>query len=186
MTGWGAHGLDIVQWALGKSDSGPVEVELDDAPPTTVVWVGKETAPTPGMGVLIQPVAMRFADGTRLLLDGKGPGGGAFFEGDDGTILVNRGAYELTRNGKTAAFTEPEGVNDTDSHLTNWIACIRSRELPAADIEIGHRAATLCHLGNIVRWAGERLDWDPVKERFTNNEKANALLEREMRKPWTL
>lgn len=74
----------------------------------------------------------------------------------------------------------------SDHHLQNWIDCIKSRKRPVADVEIGHRTATVCHLGNIARWTGRRLHWDPKKELFRGDDAANALLQRPRRKPFQL
>ena len=60
---------------------------------------------------------------------------------------------------------------------------VRSRELSVADVEIGHRSCTVCHLGNIARWVGKPLKWDPVAEKFDSDE-ANAYVSREARKPY--
>ena len=73
-----------------------------------------------------------------------------------------------------------------ENHLRNWLSCIKSREKPVADVETGHRSATVCHLGNIARWTGRKLRWDPVQERFPDDPKANDYLDRERRKPYTL
>ena len=70
--------------------------------------------------------------------------------------------------------------------MQNWLDCIKSRERPAADVEIGHRSATVCHLGNIARWVGRRLRWDPVKEYFPDDPEANAHLDRPRRKNYAL
>jgi hypothetical protein len=53
-------------------------------------------------------------------------------------------------------------------------------------VEIGHRTATACHIGNIARWLGRRLRWDPVQETFVGDDEANAMLSRPMRAPWEL
>jgi len=69
--------------------------------------------------------------------------------------------------------------------VQNWFDCIRSRQKPMADVEIGHRSATVCHLGNIARWTGLRLHWDPDKERFAK-EAAKQHLDRARYKPFEL
>ncbi len=73
--------------------------------------------------------------------------------------------------------------------LTCIHACQAGKDIyaqkPIADVEIGHRSATVCHLGNIARWTGHRLHWDPVKERF-EEDAANQHLDRARRKPYEL
>ena len=69
--------------------------------------------------------------------------------------------------------------------MQNWINCIKSRQRPIADVETGHRSATVCHLGNIARWTGKRLKWDPLKELF-DDVQANTYLDRKRRKGYEL
>ena len=169
MTGWGAHGLDIIQWALGKDETGPVEA-----------WPEGEG--------LKCPVSFRYADGTTVLLDGKGPDGGGLFEGDAGRITIDRGKYKtlpLDLDKKPAQDTDIHLYESSD-HLGNWAECIRSRKMPIADVEIGHRSTTMCHLGNIARWTGRKLRWDPQEELFIDDENANSYLRRAMREPYAL
>jgi hypothetical protein len=78
----------------------------------------------------------------------------------------------------------PKGLND--NHIRNWLECVRSRQRPTADVEIGHRSATVCHLGNIARWTGRRLRWDAAREIFGKDPEANQHLDRPRRKPWEL
>jgi hypothetical protein len=86
----------------------------------------------------------------------------------------------------------PRGGNHY-AHCRNWLDCIKTRQRPAADVEIGHRSATVCHLANIARCVserigqtGERLQWDPLAERFTNCEWGNHFLDRSSRRPYQL
>ena len=74
----------------------------------------------------------------------------------------------------------------SNNHMQNLFDCIKSREKPIANVEIGHRSAILCHLGNIARWVGRRLKWDPVKEIFPGDDEANAYLDRPRRKGYEL
>lgn len=69
---------------------------------------------------------------------------------------------------------------------SNWLACIKSRQRPNADIEIGHRSATVCHLGNIARWTNRKLRWDPIQEHFLADAEADRYLDRPRRKPYVL
>ena len=71
-------------------------------------------------------------------------------------------------------------------HVENWFDCIRSREKPNADVEIGHRTSSICHLITITRLLGRPLKWDPEAETFPGDDEANALLDRPRRKGWEL
>jgi hypothetical protein len=71
-------------------------------------------------------------------------------------------------------------------HMQNWLDCIRSRELPVADVEIGHRSVSVCHLANIARGANRTLHWDPDNELFINDSAANEFLVRERRPDFAL
>jgi len=83
----------------------------------------------------------------------------------------------------------PEGAQrlyKSDDHMANFFECVRSRKLPIADVEIGHGAATVCHLGVIALRSGLKFEWDGRREEFIgDNAKAgNRYIEREMRKPY--
>ena len=61
---------------------------------------------------------------------------------------------------------EPLGEKDvhlfkSPGHHRNWLECIRSRERPVADVEIGARSVTVCHLANLAYWNRRKLRWDP-------------------------
>jgi len=71
-------------------------------------------------------------------------------------------------------------------HVQNFLKCVKSRELPVADIEIGHRTTTACHLGNIALRMEQKLHWDGHAERFIGNDAANRMLVRPYRAPWNL
>jgi len=62
-------------------------------------------------------------------------------------------------------------------HLQNWLDCIRTRERPVGDVEIGHRSISVCHLANITREVGRRLHWDPVHEHFVDDDEANEYVD---------
>jgi hypothetical protein len=64
--------------------------------------------------------------------------------------------------------------------------CIKTRAKPVADVEIGHRSVTVCHLANIARAVGRPLRGDPAAERFVGDNAADALLVRERRKGFEL
>ncbi|MCP4590690.1 MAG: hypothetical protein GY842_08095, partial [bacterium] len=139
-------------------------------------------------------VSFRYANGVvvRLELD-KGPMGGAIFVGEKAKIEINRNKFttnppDFVRNPPqpaTAKIWEGPGWT-ARPHIQNWLDCIKSREKPNADVEIGHRSVSLCHLVNITRWVGRKLKWDPAKETFPDDPEANTYLDRPRRKGYEL
>ncbi len=182
MTGWGAHGLDQVQWALGMDESGPVEVWTEGEkliPP-------RQTEPGPRLdkACSVPKVFFRYPGGIVMEL-GKGPAGGAIFIGEKGTVTIDRGKFRSDPP-EIAEKALKSAAGGGESHRGNWAACIKSRAKPVADVEIGHRSATVCHLGNIARYLGRKLRWDTVKEVFTGDAEANTYLDRRRRKPYEI
>lgn len=195
MTGWGAHGLDMIQWALGMDNSGPTEIWVEGPkfdPPTIRT---PEKSKRANILCSHPSVYWHYANGVTLVMDsvfGKQPGVpaptapsfGGIVHGEKGTAVIDRGRF--TTNPPELAQQALKDVKNTETHVENWIACIKSRELPHADVEIGHRSATVCHLGNIARWTNRKLQWDPAKERFIGDTEADALLDRVRRQPYLL
>ena len=170
LTNWGAHGLDMVQWALGTDDTGPVEIE-------------------PQGNRFDSPITFRYASGVLLRLDSRmGMLGGGHFIGASGELFMDRGRFN-TLPKSLAAEPLPEKaihLEASDHHMRNWLDCIKSRRRCISDVEIGHRSATVCHLGGIARRLGRKLRWDPKKEIFPGDDEANRLLDRPRRKPYEL
>jgi hypothetical protein len=184
MTGWGAHGIDQIQWALGMDDSGPVEVWTEGGKFNPPTYSKPESSARGNKLCQVPMVFFRYANGVVVKLD-KGSGGGGIFYGEQGKMDLTRGAVktnpaeigeEITRQAKGA----------DKSHIRNWLECIKTRAKPVADVEIGHRSITVCHLGNIARWTGRKLRWDPVKEVFPDDPEANKYLDRPRRKGYEL
>jgi predicted dehydrogenase len=131
------------------------------------------------------------------------PHGEAYY-GTNGTIFADRIGFELypepkfnTRRDGSSAFNDPiqgyrmepkrvQSKDATDLHTRNFIECVRSRQKPVGDIEIGHRSTIVPHLGNIAFKTGKKLTWDAAKEDFVNAPDASKLLARQARKPWDL
>ena len=175
MTNWGAHGLDQIQWALGMDGTGPVELW-----PLTPGPSGK--------------VAMRYANGVTVNFEAADvPLGGARFIGEKGKITIDRNDFtvepaELAKNPPERAVRQQwEGPGwISRPHLQNWLECIKTRATPNADVEIGHRSITVCHLLNIARELGRKLPWDAAKEKFVGDDEANTYLDRPKRKGYKL
>jgi predicted dehydrogenase len=187
MTGWGAHGLDQIQWALGMDHSGPAEVWVEGEkydPPTFTKAGPREPANKRCSHPIIY---YKYADGPVVKLD-NGPRGGGIFIGDKGKIAIARG--KLTSDPKEL-IAEPIQSDEihlyhSDDHMKNWFDGMRTRKPCVADAEIGHRSSTVCHLGNIARWLNRKLQWDPVKEAFMGDDEANTYLDRPRRKGYEL
>ncbi|MFQ5504838.1 MAG: Gfo/Idh/MocA family protein [Planctomycetota bacterium] len=175
MTDWGAHHLDIVQWALGTELGGPVRVEASGVFPADNFY---ETA-------VDFDVRYEYANGVRVRVAGSGRNG-VTFRGSAGELFVSRSEIRATPAEILDSEAGPIRLYESRDHHRNWIDCIRSRRPPVSDAEIGHRSATVCHLGNIAMALGRKLVWDPAAERFPEDEAANRLLHKPMRSPWTL
>ena len=153
----------MIQWRLGMDAGGPVEVwtEGPKFSPLTYTEPERASGETPSPTSRMSSSAIQ---GRTAGAGGEGPGLRRDLlrrERDDahrpqpGTSKPAELALELLKD-----------VPKTDNHMRNWLDCIHSRQRPNGDVEIGHRSATVCHLGNIARWAGRKLQWDPVKERL--------------------
>ena len=160
----GAHHFDIAQWALDMDGSGPVEIIPPEKGETGLKFV--------------------YANGVEMIHGGT----------VDCEFIVESGIIRARREGissdKPDIVKTPIGATEwhcypSTDHKRNWLDCIRSRKPTICPAEIGHRTATICHLGNIGYRLGKKLRWDPVKERF-DDDKANDLRSREPREKWKL
>jgi predicted dehydrogenase len=172
VSGWGTHALDQVQCALGTDLTGPTEI-----------WQEQPGA--------TQPIFMRYMNGTVLKMVGPKRDHadlGAIFYGTNGKIEIKRGLFTTDRSDLLQGAPEatPEGRGEDSYHLNNFFDCVRSRKLPNAHVEIGHRSTTVCHLANICRELERPLRWDPGHERFFNDGDADRLLARPRRKGYEL
>lgn len=180
MTNWGAHHIDIAQWGLGADETGPVEVS------------GEGTFHPEGWHEVTETclVKHRYANGVELIVGQQHDEfpKGTTFVGTKGRVFVDR--KKLTSDPEEIA-KEPLTENDvklyvSSNHRQNFLDCIKSRKLPICDVEIGHRSATVCHLGNIAITVGRTIRWDPNQERIIGDEAAQALTSRPYRSPWSL
>lgn len=176
MTNWGAHGVDQIQWAMGADDTGPVELypllrRRERGGEQNGQYVGRDGA-----------VAAKYANGVevRFELD-PGPAGGAIFRCERGNLEINRNILRANPESLIADAPEPdppEGPTwSAATHIEDFFDCVATRELPSADVEIGHRSITFCHLVGICRRLNRRLHWDPVSEQFIGDDEANALVD---------
>lgn len=180
MTNFGAHHLDIAQWGLGMDDSGPVSVEG-----TAVFHPDRWYEVTQSCHL-----TYTYSNGVKMVVvqDSKEVPPGVTFIGTKGKIAVTRG--KLTSD-PGEIITQPLAAGDvhliaSKNHHQNFLDCVKSRELPICDVEIGHRSATVCHLGNIALRLGRKIQWDPVAETIAGDDEARGMLSRPYRAPWKL
>ena len=174
ITNNGVHALDFVQWALGTDRTGPVEIQ--------------GTGEFPKDGLFNTPtswdIRYSYANGVKLLFSsGRG---GVRFEGSEGWIQSSPFDAEPKSLLRSVIGANEIHLYESNDHKRNFLECIRARKETIAPVEVGHRSACICHLGNIAILTGQKLKWDPEKERFTNSDEANGMLSRTMRSPWHL
>jgi predicted dehydrogenase len=161
----GAHHFDIAQWALDMDGSGPVKIE----PPE------KDT----------KGLRFVYANGIEMFHGGEAD---CVFVGTEGTIRVSRGKLESDPADlfKTPIAEKEWHCYPSSNQRQNWVDCIKAGKPCICTAEIGHRSATICHLGNIGYRLRRALKWDPVKEVFIDDAEANKLLSREGRGDWKI
>jgi predicted dehydrogenase len=183
MTNFGAHHLDIAQWGLGMDNSGPVSVE------------GTATFPKEKDRCEVTDtckLTYTYANGVTVVLGQQQKD-----VPDSVTFIGEKGKVHVTRKDITS--DQPEllkaefGSGDTrlevsKDHYQNFLDCIKSRAKPICDVEVGHRSATVCHLGNMAVRLGRKIQWDPVKEQVVGDAEAAAspMMTRQYRAPWKL
>ena len=185
MTGWGTHGFDQIQCALGMDLTGPVEIMVEEGAEKLIppVYSEAETADR-GNGICSKPrLAYRYANGIVVRLD-NGNRGGGIFVGTKGKMEIFRA--NLTSNPPEIAKELLASDRKNGDHIDTWLSCILTGERPISDIAIGRRSAAVCHLLNIARYLGRSLKWDPEQEVFIDDDEANTYLSREPRKGYEL
>ncbi len=190
MTDWGAHHMDIGYWAVGLV--APTQIESKAL-----------ATPIPGGYTAISEYEVKFTYANGVVFNVKttrddnifggsvkkeGQHNGIRFEGTDGWIWVNRDEIKATEKSllTTPLPDNAERLYKSNDHKGNFFECVQSRKLPICDVEVGHRSASVCHLGAISLRTGKKLQWDPEKEVFVgeNAQEANGYMAREMRKPY--
>jgi hypothetical protein len=178
---WGAHTVDLCQWANGADDSGPVEYEA----------AGKT-------------INARYANGVKLVLDcletpfGQRPGWvqslgtcPVRFVGEEGWVETgDSGGIEVHPASLKAELKEVlakrEVGLDVSTHARNFFDCVKSRGKPAANSQVMRRSHTVCHAAALAWLLNRKLRFDPAKEEFIGDDEANGLRWRPARAPWAL
>ncbi len=156
MTDWGAHRFGAALFATGRHLTGPTEIIPPD---------GREH----------RYLTYKFADGLRMYHGGTG---NIHYKGTDGELP---GRYRTPpRRADMPGYRGRGGI------FGDFLHCVKTRERPFRDVEIAHRACTVCHLGNIAYWLNRPLRWDPQREEIVGDAEASRWLDRPKREPWTL
>jgi predicted dehydrogenase len=194
MTDWGAHHVDIAQWALGHEHLGPVRIE------------GQATFPEVAGGYTVAKdfrALLTYADGAQMEVLDTGRNG-LLIERENGRLFVNRGSVsgtpidELTETPLPREqfklygddnLSRPERAGKLDTitnHMGNFYDCLQTRRAPISDVVSQHRSVSACHLANISMRLGRTLNWDPQREQFVGDSEADGWLSRTPRKSYEL
>jgi predicted dehydrogenase len=167
---WGAHHFDIVQWALGRDETGPVEFIPKG-------YKGEEFH------------HYRYEDGITVWRDKKPDNGHMIrFIGTEGEVLVSRGKIETSPKELVRHQFGPNDIQlfESKDHRRNFIDSIISREPTICPATVGHRTASICQLSSIAQRLERPLKWDPKTEQIVGDKQANACQSRPRRKGYEL
>jgi predicted dehydrogenase len=202
MTDWGAHHVDIAQQAFAPDLPGPYSIEpLEVEHPIPLVH-GQPTVDNAYNTAIRFNVRCAFANGVELFIRDSmknfdhNATNGIRFEGDEGTIFVDR--FRVTGDAvdalkehplppDTVRKVQPGDPGDTHhKHIANFFACVKSRNTPTSDVFSHHRNLTTCHLANIAMRLGRKLQWDATRQQIVGDEEANAFQARPQRKGYEI
>lgn len=177
LTDWGMHLIDTAQWANNTEFTGPVAVS------------GRGVFPSDGLYNTAEEFHLEYdyANGVKMFVDSGGVS--LRFEGTGGWIQ-NRGWIGPLEASAREILNASVGAEDLELYTCpgrehrNFLDGVKSRRAPYFPAEIGHRCATVQHIGNIAMILGRKLRWNPEREEFVDDATANALRSRFMREPW--
>jgi predicted dehydrogenase len=192
ITNWGAHHMDIAQWAMGMELSGPLSVEAKADFMKDDVWTVHTT----------YHVEMIYPGNIHLTLDNNFKNG-ILFEGSEGTVFCARGSERVTASDPVNKDDDKKGPlwasknnilyprigqegkvwMPSADHYRNWLESIISRRDPIAPVDQSSRSLEACAVAWISMKLNRKLTWDAKNEIFVGDEEANAMLERKARKP---
>ena len=182
ITNWGTHHVDIAQWALGHELGGPLSVEARAEFMRDDLWTVHRT----------YHVELEYPGGVRVLLD-DGFEVGIQFDGDEGSLFCTRGSAVTASDpnapqGAALRASDPKLLaplaedatllSASRNHYQNWLEAIRDGRDPVAPVDQAARSLETCFLAWVAMKLGRKLRWDPARERFLDDDAANALLSR--------
>jgi predicted dehydrogenase len=185
MTDWGVHQINIILWAMGmahpktvsatggkyvltdNSETPDTQVAVYEFPTYTMIWEHKV-----GIGVGL-----------------NGRPWGISFSGSEGTLILTDGGWEIVPEPKKKSLEAVKNKGSGDArfpHVRNFLDCMKSRQPPAENLEIGHFVSSVAHLGNIALRSGKKIVWNGEREQISNDAEADRLVGVAYRKPWSL
>jgi predicted dehydrogenase len=185
MTDWGVHLLNMVEMGMPN-----------DMPRSVTSCGGKfvfdDDSETPDSQVTVYefPTYQLVWEHRAGLNNGlNNRSWGVEWHGTEGTIILDDNGYEIRPERKPAnldAVKKPGSGDPRPAHVRNFLDCVKSRQQPVLNLEIGQRVSTLAHLGNIAYRTRQKIEWDNTAEKVLGDLHANELVGVDYRKPWQL
>ena len=193
MTDWGAHHVDIAQWAIQQNEEGQGPVSVEGTAEHPVPFEnGYPTLEDRYNAATKFNVTCLFPNGVEMLITSEGRNG-ILIEGTKGRIFVNREKLEGVPVDELEQNPLPDDIltklykgKEPGDHMRNFFECMQDRSQPVSDVYTHHRAMTTCHLANIAIRLGRKLEWDPQSEQITNDSQARDMQAREQRKGYEI
>jgi predicted dehydrogenase len=181
LTDWAGHHIDIAHWGLGLDRTGPVEVEGEGVYPDDGIY----DAP------MQYKFVCKYANGIVMTVanDRQVPKGmGTCWYGEKGWIHVNRGGLNASDPKILEEVIGPDEIQlyESRDHQQNFLDCVKTRQETITPIEVAYRSISVGHLGEIAMLLGRKIQWDPDRQVFVNDDAANRMRSRPMRSPWHL
>lgn len=190
MSDWGVHLINVAMWAMGYK------------PPKSITSTGgkrvvEDNSETPDTQVAVYEFPTYTFIWEHQMLGGVGIGGrphGLCFSGSEGTLIIDSKGWEVIPEPKKkslVAYVRPVDPNDKRAdgrpdHVRNFLDCMRSRQQPVENLEVGHFVSSVAHLGNVALRSRAKIVWDAENERCAGNAEADQFVYRRYREPWKL
>ena len=189
-TDWGAHHVDIAQWALQEDQKGkgPIKIDGTDAQHPVPFENGYPTVDDCYNTSQDFAITCTFPSGTEMIVTSRGDNG-ILFEGEKGRVFVNRERITgkpIEDEWDKDQYTEADVIalykgKPFEGHKENFYRCIREGGLPVSDVYSHVMAMSTCHLSAIAARLGRVINWDPATETILGDDQAAAFIARAAR-----